>query len=90
METQLYNINDICQSYKIENTFILELSNYGLIEIQYIESQPYLNEEHLSKIERFYTWHHELDLNFPALDVVDQLLEKINVLQERVRILNNK
>ncbi|MCI0921690.1 chaperone modulator CbpM [Sphingobacterium rhinopitheci] len=90
MENQLYKINDICQSYKIETTFIHELHVHGLIEIQYIESQEYLHEEQLPQVEKYYTWHHELELNFPALDVVQQLLVKINDLQEKVRLLNNQ
>ncbi len=88
MENQLFKISDICQSYKIETTFIRELHVHGLIEIHYIESQEYLHEEQLSKVEKFYTWHHELDLNIPALDVVEQLLEKINYLQEKVKRLD--
>lgn len=90
MKTQLYKIADICQSYKIETTFIYELDQHGLIEIQYVKSQPYLKEEQLSLIEKFYTWHHELDLNFPALDVVLQLIDRINELQEKVRVLKNQ
>lgn len=90
MENQLYKINDICQSYKIETTFIHELHVHGLIEIQYIESQEYIHEEQLPQVEKFYTWHHELDLNMPALDVVDQLLIKIGDLQKKLRELNNQ
>jgi len=87
MENQLYKITDICQSYKIESTFIYDLSNHGLIEIHVVESQDYLKEEQLSQIEKYYTWHHELELNFPALDVVERLLLKINDLQENIKRL---
>lgn len=84
MENHLYKITDICQSYQVETTFIHDLYNHGLIEIHIIESQEYLNEDQLSKIEKYYTWHHELELNFPALDVVEQLLLKINKLQTQL------
>lgn len=90
MDNQLYNIKDICQSYKIETTFIQELHNHGLIEIHFIESVGYIKEEQLPQVEKFYTWHHELELNFPALDVVEQLLLKISDLQEKMRLLNNQ
>lgn len=90
MENQLYKIKDICQSYKIETTFIHELHLHGLIEIQYIESQEYIREEQLPQVEKFYTWYHELELNIPALDVVEQLLIKINNLQETVKRLHNQ
>jgi len=88
MENQLYNINDICKSYQIETTFIHELHAHGLIEIRYIESQGFIQEEQLPKVEKFHTWHNELELNFPALDVVFQLIEKITELQEKVKELN--
>jgi len=90
MDNQLYKINDVCQSYKIETTFIRELYAHGLIEIQFIETEEYIHEEQLPQVEKYYTWHHELELNFPALDVVEQLLTKITLLQERVRLLNNQ
>lgn len=88
MENQWYKITDICQSYKIETTFIHDLHNNGLIEIHFIESQAYLKEEQLSQIEKYYTWYHELELNFAALDIVEQLLLRISNLQESLKTLN--
>lgn len=90
MNGQFYKITDICQSYKFETTFIYDLHAHGLIEIHYIESQEYLLEEQLAQVEKYYTWHHELELNIPALDVVEQLLLKISDLQEKVKKLDNK
>lgn len=90
MENQLYKLMDICQSYNIETTFIHSLHYHGLIEILYIESQAYIKEEQLPKVEKFFTWHTDLELNIQAIDVVEQLLEKITHLQEKVNTLSNQ
>lgn len=89
MKSHLYKITDICQSYKIEITFIYELHAHGLIEIHRKDEYEFLAPDQLVKIEKYHTWHHELDLNYPALAVVEQLINKVESLQEEVKKLKS-
>lgn len=87
METTLYKIIDICQSNHIETTFIQELHQNGLIQITVLESQEFVDEDQLSRIERFSNWYYDLELNVQGIEVVQHLLTRIEDLQVEIRNL---
>ncbi|WKL48148.1 chaperone modulator CbpM [Flavobacterium pectinovorum] len=48
----LIQIKQFCLYHEIENTFITELNNYGLVEIIIQEEDEYLQPEQLPAIEK--------------------------------------
>lgn len=87
MEKTLFRVIDICKTNNIERTFIQELHNNGLIEIIIQEEQEFLEEEQVLHVERFSTWHYELELNVQGIVVVNNLIDKIEELQRELRLL---
>lgn len=87
MEKTLFRVIDICRSNNIEQTFIQELHSNGLIEIIYQEEQAYIEEDQVLIVERFSTWHYELEINVQGIEVVQQLLERIEALQSEIKAL---
>lgn len=87
MEKTLFRVIDICRTNNIEQAFIQELHNNGLIEIIVQEEQEYLEEEQVLHVERYSTWHYELELNVQGIEVVHNLIEKIEDLQRELRYL---
>jgi hypothetical protein len=87
MEKTLFRVIDICRTNNIERTFVHELHNNGLIEIIVQEEQEFLEEEQVYHVERFSTWHYELDLNVQGIEVVSNLIDKIDELQRELRSL---
>jgi len=87
MEKTLFKVIDICRSNKIERTFIQELHQNGLIEIIIEEETEFIEEEQIPKIERFSNWHYELELNVQGIEVVQNLIDRIEKLQREVRFL---
>ncbi|WP_313262446.1 chaperone modulator CbpM [Sphingobacterium sp.] len=87
MEKTLFRVIDICKTNNIERTFIQELHNNGLIEIIIQEEQEFLEEEQVLHVERFSTWHYELELNVQGIEVVNNLIDKIEELQRELRHL---
>lgn len=87
MEKTLFRVIDICKTNNIERTFIQELHNNGLIEIIIQEDQEFLEEEQVLHVERFSTWHYELELNVQGIEVVNNLIDKIEELQRELRLL---
>ncbi|MVZ66653.1 hypothetical protein GQF61_12375 [Sphingobacterium sp. DK4209] len=90
MEKTLFRVVDICQSNKIERRFIQELHQNGLIEIIVEQETEFIEEEQISQIERFSTWHYELEINVQGIEVVQQLIDRIEKLQQEVRILKGR
>ncbi|QBR12307.1 chaperone modulator CbpM [Sphingobacterium sp. CZ-2] len=85
MEKTLFRVIDICRSNNIEQDFIQELHNNGLIEIIYQEEQEYIEEEQIIVLERFSTWHYELEINVQGIEVVQNLIDRIESLQQEIR-----
>lgn len=84
MKPTLFHITDICQSHKIEVTFVRELQENGLIHITVVESQEFIDEEELLRLEKYANLYYDLELNIQGLAVVENLLRKIQDLQEEI------
>jgi len=81
---------ELVKIYKIEVTFFDELVNSGLLNIQTENEIRYLMYEDLPNFERFTNWHYDLEINLPGLEVIHEMLQKMNDLRQRNRELMNK
>ncbi len=86
----LISIQTICNNYNIEFSFINSLNEYSLIEITTIDKIQYLPKNKINEIEKMVRLHHELDINLEGIDVISNLLEKINTLHNEVDFLKNR
>src|SRR4051812_33935162 len=78
---QFIPVHTICTSYQIEVSFLNGLNEIGLIEINVIEETSYIHEDQIRAIEKMIRLHHDLDVNIEGIDVVFNLLDKIDTLQ---------
>jgi hypothetical protein len=86
----LVQIKQFCLYHEIENTFIAELHNYGLIEIIIQEEDEYLQPEQLPALEKMIRMHYDLKINLEGIDAIYHLLNKIEVLQQNLTATKNK
>ncbi|SEO81227.1 MerR HTH family regulatory protein [Flavobacterium sp. CF108] len=86
----LIQIKQFCIYHEIENTFITELHNYGLVEIIVEENDEYLQPEQLPSIEKMIRMHYDLNINLEGIDAIYHLLNKIEVLQQHLTNTQNK
>lgn len=86
----LIQIKQFCVYHEIENTFIKELSNYGLVEIVIEKNDEYLQPEQLPVIEKMIRMHYDLNINLEGIDAIYHLLNKIEVLQQHLTSIQNK
>ncbi|SNV41721.1 Uncharacterised protein [Chryseobacterium taklimakanense] len=78
---------ELVKIYNIELTFFDELEEYGLVTTQTENNIKYLLYEELPQFEKFANWHYDLEVNMPGLEVINNLLHKINALQDENRRL---
>lgn len=91
MEQQDLIIIDIfCKEYEVEINLIEELEDFGLIEIHQYNGSKYIKINHLPQIEKVIRFHNELNINKEGIEVVLNLLERLNKLNEDVRYLKEK
>ena len=86
----LIQIKQFCVYHEIENTFITELHNYGLVEIIIEEEDEYLQQEQLPALEKMIRLHYDLKINLEGIDAIYHLLNKIEVLQQNLTETQNK
>lgn len=86
----LISINDFCVHYRVEVTFVETLAYNGLIETTTIEQAVYIQPEQLTRLEKFVRLHKDLAIHADDLDVVSDLLDRLENLQQTVTTLQNR
>jgi chaperone modulatory protein CbpM len=90
MKENLIATTEICTYHGVEYTFISSLSEAGLVELTLIDNTPYIPESQLHKLEKMIRMHYELDINIPGIEAIVYLLERVEQLQEQMRIVRNQ
>lgn len=80
----------LCAHYEVEMSFFTNLNEMGLLEIKTIETSQYIDSDAVYKIEKMVRMHQELDVNIEGIDIVFNLLQKIDMLQNELTALKNR
>ena len=88
--SHLIAIQTVCTHYKVEMSFFKKLNDMGLIEIVTIEESPFIYRDKMHEVEKMIRIHDELDINIEGIDIVFNLLQKIEALQNELLDLNNR
>jgi hypothetical protein len=62
----------------------------GLLEIKTIEETQYIHPDAIFEIEKIIRMHQELEVNIEGIDVVFNLLQKIEYLQNELITVKNR
>jgi len=91
METKnLISIHQFCSNYEIPVTFINALNEYELIEIIVTNDNNYLKEAQIDKIEKMIRLYYDLEINLEGIHVINNLLNRLENLQNQITTLNNR
>jgi chaperone modulatory protein CbpM len=88
--TNLIATTDICTYHEVEYTFITSLQEAGLVELRVVDKATYIPESDLQKLERMIRLHHELEINIAGIEAITHLLERVEQMQEEMRVLRNR
>jgi len=83
-------IQKICTQYEIAPSFIEELENIGLIQIQQIEQDKFINEDVLTDLEKIIRLHRELKVNIEGIDIIFNMLQREKQLKKQLVALQNR
>jgi chaperone modulatory protein CbpM len=81
---------DICTYHEVEYTFISLLGEAGLVELRVVDKTTYIPEGDLQKLEKMIRMHHELEINVAGIEAITHLLERVDQMQEELRVLRNR
>lgn len=79
--------SDLVKYYNIEIHFLDSLEEFGLLKTFEEDHVKYIYYEELPNLERFANWHYDLEVNLPGLEIIQNLLKKMEVLLSENRNL---
>jgi hypothetical protein len=80
----------LCSLYKVETSFFNQLNEEGLIEIITVEKVSCLHQDSIIDVEKMIRIHHELNINIEGIDVVFNLLHRVDDLQSELIAIKNR
>ena len=83
-------LDEFCASHQLEISFVRSLEEYGLIETIIVNETLCVPGNELSKLEQIVRLHRELDINPEGIDVINNLLKRIEDMQNEITELRNK
>ncbi|RAJ09037.1 chaperone modulator CbpM [Arenibacter echinorum] len=90
MEQEYILITDFCTSHNIETHFVMELYEYGLVDVIVKEDIHYIPIQQLPKAEKILRLHSDLDINLEGIAVITRLLNRMEKMQNEITQLKNK
>lgn len=87
---KLILLDSLCNHYNIEMTFFYTLSEMNRITIKTIDKSLYVEENTLYEIEKMIRMHQELNVNTEGIDIVLNLLEKMDRIQNQLVSVKNR
>lgn len=83
-------VNEFCVSHGVSTQFMFELHEFGLIEIIQKKDIQYFSNKELPKAEKIIRLYSDLDINLEGIEVIHDLLERIERMQGEILALKNK
>lgn len=91
MDAQELIIVDVfCKEYQIENSLIWELEDFGLIKTIQKDKIKYFDKNQIITIEKIIRLHTDLNINKEGIEVILDLLDKIEKLNQHNKSLKNR
>lgn len=89
-KAQKISVEQCCIYYQIETTFVQQLDEYGLIELNRSGKKQFINYEQLPDLEKFIRMHYDMEINLEGIEVITHLLNRMQHLQQEIKRLENE
>ncbi|WP_339701097.1 chaperone modulator CbpM [Algoriphagus aquimarinus] len=89
-QQELIVIETLCSHYEIEVSFVDSLFSLGLIEIHTVEQTRFISEGKVADLEKMIRIHQELEVNPEGIDVIFNLLRKVDDLKSELAVAKNR
>jgi MerR HTH family regulatory protein len=86
----IISVDQFCQHYGIDVSFINSLIDHGLTEITIVENSQYIPEKEIKDIERMMRMHYDLDINIEGIEAISHLLHRMDSLQKELNTFRNR
>ena len=87
---EFIEVGHLCTNHSIEISFIIELAEIDLIEINTIDQFQYIHQNEVANVEKMIRMHHDLGINKEGIDIVLNLLNKVTELEDELNATKNR
>jgi len=89
-KSKLIQLDTLCEHYRVEMSFFTQLQEIGLIEIERVKETYYVHPDQIIEVEKMVRIHQDLEVNIEGIDVVFNLIKKIETLQKELDDARNR
>lgn len=88
--TQFIEVTHLCKQYNVTETLFEHFQDTGLLQITVVETRPCIHIDTINRVDKMLRMHQELGVNPEGIDVIMNLLEKIDDLNNKVNYLKQE
>ena len=81
---------EFCASHHLEISFIHSLKDHGMIETVFVGQALCIHTEELSRLEQIVRLHRDLAINLEGIEVINDLLQRIEEMQNEITRLKKR
>ena len=82
--------DEFCASHQLEISFIYSLKEHGMIETIFIDQSLCFYADELPRVEQIVRLHRDLDINLEGIEVINDLLQRIEEMQSEIGRLRKR
>ena len=82
--------DEFCASHQLEISFIHSLKDQGMIETVFVDQALCIHAEELPRLEQIVRLHRDLDINLEGIEVINDLLQRIEEMQNEIERLKKR
>lgn len=82
--------DEFCAIHQLEISFIHSLKDHGMIETIFVDQSLCIYADELPRLEQIVRLHRDLDVNIEGIEVINDLLERIEEMQEEIARLKKR
>lgn len=90
MMQDLIIVDEFCASHQLEVSFIHSLKDHGMIETVFVEQSLCIYADELPRLEQIVRLHRDLDINIEGIEVISDLLVRIEEMQTEITHLRKR
>jgi len=85
--TKKISVEQCCTYYNIEVSFVQELDEHGLIELNRSGKAKFITYDQLPELEKYMRLHYDMEINMEGMEAIKHLLDRMKDLQQELRRL---
>lgn len=83
-------VTHLCTQYEVTIQWFHQLQETGLVQIVTVQEEPCVHSENIAQIDKVIRLYQDLNVNPEGIDIILNLLDKIDSLQAEMNVLQRK